>query len=466
MKRCRSAIILAIERTWKRRILKMTATKTAAKKFFTTSGRQWLLIALTISGTASATTYKILHAFTGGPDGGNPQAPLVADAAGNLYGTAPFGGNTASTCNSNSCGTVFELSKNSSGQWTTTVLHSFTGGADGANPAGGLTLDAAGNLYGAAYDGGLNGLGVIFELSPTSTGSWTETVLYTFQPDSLSSFPFGQMIFDAAGNLYGVTFGSRFGSVFELSPSSTGEWKMTVLYAPGGGRDGADTEGGVVFDAAGNLYGVAPLGGDYAGCPHYSSLCGDVFVLHPNSVGSWYERHIFDFNGTGGELPQAGLTTDKSGDLYGTTELGGNLQGCGGSGCGVVYKLSGNTAAGWTETVIHNFGPGTSADQDYLGAYPYAGVTFDSSGNLYGTTYAGGQTNYGTVYKLSPTATGDWQETLLHSFSDGTDGSGPRSGVVLDKSGNIYGTSYYGGGGTGCGATSSSGCGVVYEITP
>jgi uncharacterized repeat protein (TIGR03803 family) len=356
------------------------------------------------------------------------------------------------------------LSKNSGGFWNLSTIYAFHGGSDGAFPVGGLTFDKAGNLYGVTYQGGSSpgsaGFGVIFELSPTSTGSWNETVLFTFNGAD-GAYPVGKLIFDTAGNLYGTADG-YFGTIFKLSPTSSGPWTQTTLYSFGGGHDGAWPSGGVIFDAAGNLYGTVLAGAGYQ-CPHQAS-CGAVFILHPNSSGGWYESHIDDFDGSDGYRPMDRLIADAAGNLYGTTLMGGTAGGCGGYGCGLVYKLSGNISEGWTETVLHDFGPGTSGKSAYLGQYPYTGLTFDASGNLYGTTVLGGQSGDGVVFELSPSSAGGWQETLVHSFAGANDGINPDARVLIDASGDLFGTTLYGGSNTNCNA--GVGCGVVYEITP
>ncbi len=247
-------------------------------------------------------TETVLHTFTGSTDGANPFAELVRDAAGNLYGTAANGGNL-SVCFGSGCGVVFELSPNSSGGWTETVLHTFSSGPDGAGPWTGLIFDAAGNLYGTAFAGGnLNasacapyGCGVVFKLSPNSTGGWTETVLHAFTGGNDGGYPFGRLTFDAAGNLYGTTEGGAnptcasnvigCGVVFRLSPPVSGShWKESVLHAFHGG-DGNEPQSGVVFDGLGNLYGMTAVGGENFGCD--GAGCGVVFKLTPTASGPW-----------------------------------------------------------------------------------------------------------------------------------------------------------------------------------
>ncbi|MGH6848236.1 MAG: choice-of-anchor tandem repeat GloVer-containing protein [Methylocella sp.] len=278
-------------------------------------------------------TETVLHAFAGGSDGANPVAGLIADSSGNLYGTALNGG--ASGCNGGSrCGVVFKLSPSG----TETVLYSFTGGSDGANPRAGLIADSSGNFYGTTEGSGAFKFGTVFKLSP----SGTETVLYSFKGGSDGRFPEAGLIADSSGNLYGTTVegggseGCVFGCgvVFKLSPGGT----YTVLYAFTGGSDGQFPSAGLIADSNGNLYGTAERGGA-SGCDAFG--CGVVFKLSPGGTETVLHSFTGDFTGSGGAIPRAGLIADSSGNLYGTTELGGASSGCDSLGCGVVFKLTG-----------------------------------------------------------------------------------------------------------------------------
>ncbi len=229
---------------------------------------------------------KILHSFTGGPDGRTPYTALVVDQAGNLYGTAPGGGNVnTAACTSYGCGVVFKLTPTGSGLWNEHVLYSFTNTTDGAYPTSGLTVDAAGNLYGTA-GGGNSAKGVVFELSKGSGGLWTEKVLYNFQGGNDGIEPFANIIFDAAGNLYGTTYAGGIstvcapncGTVFELSPTSGGNWTESILYTFTGGADGCTPQGGLVEDSAGNFYSTVPA--NASGCVN-GAESGAVFELTP-----------------------------------------------------------------------------------------------------------------------------------------------------------------------------------------
>ena len=378
-----------------------------------------------------------------GTDGAYPYTGVIFDAAGNLYGTTGDGG--VSSQATFRYGTVFELSPNGSGGWTEKVLHTFGRGTDGRFPSGNLSLDGAGNLYGTTASNADQFSGTVFELSPNAGGDWTETVLYRFRGGTDGAYPNGKLIFDTAGNLYGVTADGGaygYGMAFELSPSQGGGWTETVLHNFGNGTDGQNPYG-LVMDSAGNLYGTTALGGVYNNC--YEGLsCGTVFELSPQAGGGWSETVLHNFgDGTDGRRPFAGVIMDGTGNLYGTTDAGGIYNNCDGFdiSCGTVFRLAPNEGGGWTETVLHSFGNGTD------GQNPDAGLIFDGTGNLYGTTQSGGSYLYfGTVFKLSPSQGGDWIETVLHSLGNGNDGAFPYyAGVVLDEDGNLYGTTASGG---------------------
>jgi uncharacterized repeat protein (TIGR03803 family) len=340
------------------------------------------------------------------------------------------------------------------------VLHDF-GGMDGVFPNG-LIFDAAGVLYGTTEGGGgwgrpcnpTGGCGTVFELSPEAGGGWTEQVLYSFcaQTDCTDGDePYAGLIFDAAGNLYGTTFYGGtygYGTVFELTPEAGGGWTEKVVYSfnPNNGTDGAYPYAGLIFDNNGNLYGTTSYGGTYD--------YGMVFELTPAQGGGWTEQvlYSFNFNGTDGYGPLACLIFDKAGNLFGTTVFGGTYD------SGTVFELTPAEGGGWTEKVPHSF----NGRND--GANPYAGLILDENGNLYGTTAGGqgrtheaGANNAGTVFELMPTKGGGWAEKVLHSFSsNGRDGASPGAGLIFDAAGNLYGTTSLGG---------PYGFGTVFEIT-
>jgi uncharacterized repeat protein (TIGR03803 family) len=396
-----------------------------------------VLVTLILSSSVWAqTTFKTLHDFKGGgKDGASPQAGLVFDTAGNLYGTTLGGG-------AYSEGAVFKLTPNGDGTWTESTLYSFCSQpncADGYFPRSDLILDHSGNLYGTTVFGGSAGYGAVFELTPGSSG-WTETVLYSFTGGADGIEPEAGLIFDGNGNLYGTTeYGgsAQAGVVFELTPGSSG-WTETVLYtfcSLQNCDDGEYPYAGLVFDGNGNLYGTTVEGGvaDY----------GVVFELTPGS-GGWTERVLHSFDYHDGAEPLGRLAFDKVGNLYGTTSYGG------GSNLGVIFQLTPNSHGKWSERVLHAFRDGKD------GGYPVAGLVFDAAGNLCGTAYQGGVPGYGTVFKLTPTSTGGWTFRTLHQFIDHP-GASPAGDLVVDGAGNIYGTAS----GTGYATLGS-----VWEITP
>lgn len=361
---------------------------------------------------------------------------LTIDSAGNLYGTTPSGG-------ANNCGNAFELSPSSSGKWTETIIYSFKGCQFPApSPSGTMVLDKAGNLYGAAQ-GDFGSSGVIFELAKGANGSWSYSLVHNFTTSE--GAPNGDLTWDSDGNLYGTTsFDSTTfqGVAFKLSPQPDSSWKETILYtfpAPNGvGFPAA----GVVFDNAGNLYGPAFFG--VGGSGGY----GAIYGLSPQTSGPWKLTVIRNFTETSGaQFPSSRLIFDSSGNLYGASSQ---------ANFGQIFELSPNSGSMWKLTIIHAFTSGSD------GRYPVGALVFDPSGNLYGaTTYGGSGCNRflcGTVYKLTPQNEGPWQETILHPFESAGDGSEPLQGPVLDSFGNLYGTTYFGG--------SRYGYGTVYEITP
>jgi uncharacterized repeat protein (TIGR03803 family) len=390
-------------------------------------------------GAWAASTYKILHAFRKSSGGQGPVGNLVSDAAGNLYGTTYGGGLLCS------CGVVFKLAHNSDGSWTEHVLHRFTGGADGNSPTSELILDAAGNLYGTTNYGGLFGRGVVFKLAPNPGGTWTEQVLYSFMGGTDGSIGSAGMIFDAAGNLYGTNYygGSSScdcGVIFKLAPNPDGTWTEHVLYRFAGGMtDGANPRAGVILDAAGNLYGTTEFGG--LGWSGGSGGWGTVFELMPNPDGTWTEHVLYRFTGgIDGATPFAGgVISDAAGNLYGTTRGGGS------GGSGAVFELT-PSSGGWNESVLHSFTGGA----DGSGAAGW--LVLDAAGNLYGTAVGGG-VGYGVVFELTRRASGGWRERVLHAFLGY--GASPIAGLIRGASGNLYGT-----------APGGTSHGLVWEIKP
>ena len=399
---------------------------------------------------AAQSKYKTLYRFTGSTDGNLSQASLIFDQVGNLYSTTTLGGA--------GYGTVFELTPNQDGSWTESVLYSFTGGADGADPFAGLIFDQAGNLYGTTYQGGSAGVGTVFQLTQTKNGNWSESVLHSFT-GSDGSYPVGGVILDANGNLYGATtaggkgscyvFAPGCGTIFDLTPNLDGTWTENVLYSFKGVTDGSYPDhGSLLFDAAGNLYGATAAGGK-GSCGVFGPGCGTIFELIPNSDGTWKEQVLHRFSGgKDGATPEPTLIFDQSGNLYGTTLLGGA------HGVGNVFEVTPNADGSWKEKVLHQFKGGDWG--------PWAGVIFDRAGNLYGTTLTGGNLSVcgdqgcGVVFKLAPNSNGGWTETVLHTFMDHP-GALPNALLIFDASGNLYGTTA---------GDSSKTYGSVFEITP
>jgi uncharacterized repeat protein (TIGR03803 family) len=443
----------------------MKSAKQNSRKLFSGARILVLMLALAAPTLLAQVSARVIDSFTGA-NGSYPMGDLIFDRSGNVYGVDAYGGNVTTYCTNGGkgCGTVFELSPLGGGKWQSTVLYTFSGtGTDGADPYAGLVRDASGNLYGTTYYGGNTagcengekGCGLVFELSPTSGGEWTETVIYKFNDGSSGYAPLGSLVFDSAGNLYGTAIiggaSGSFGTVFELSPNSSGVWNETVLYTFQGGNDGEFPDSGVIFDNAGNLYGTVSSGGPNLGQ-------GYVFKLSPNSSGEWTKTDLYVFHGSDGNGP-AGLTFDKAGNLYGVTGSGGDTSGCYGIGCGVAYELSPNTSGEWTEMLLYTF-------DNSVGTHPDSRLSFDAAGNIYGTAAGGGNKNgLGIVFKLSKSS-GEWQESTLHAFGGGSDGGLP-SGLVLGPSGSLFGTASIGGNDSDCIISRSErGCGVVFEIKP
>jgi uncharacterized repeat protein (TIGR03803 family) len=346
-----------------------------------------------VNGAWAASTEKVIHSFTGGNDGIDPAVTLAEDAAGNFYGTTVVGG-TSKACGDNGCGTVFELSPVAGGKWKETVLYSFTG-SDGKNPYGGVTLDSKGDLYGTTVAGGSGGT--------------------------------------CAGDGCGV--------VFLLSKSGK-HWVETVMYNFTGGKDGFGPGGALVFDSVGNLYGTTPDGGNR------QCGCGVVYQISPVRGGGWKQTVLHTFTGgVDGAVGSMGpLFVDKAGNLFGVAELGGDAS----CQCGTVFKLA-PVSGKWKFKTLHAFKGIPNA------GFPYGGVIADSKGSLYGTTGYGGANGAGSVYKLTKSM-GAFTETVLHSFTGGKDGGLPTTTLMFDANGNLYGTTSAGG--------DSNGDGVVFKLTP
>ena len=388
-----------------------------------------ILIGWCVTAASAQPAFKVLYTFAGSEFGPAPSSAPIFDAAGNLYGTAVISDLYPNP------GYIYKLAPNPGGTWTLTNLYRFTGSTDGATPQGTLIFDAAGDLYGVATYGGVAGAGLVFKLTPNPDGTWTQTVLYSFTGSGDGANPVDGLVQDAAGNLYGTASSggaSAAGVVFKLAPNPDGSWTESVLYSFTGNADGASPLARLIFDKAGNLYGTATAGGTRG--------AGVVFELTPNPDGTWAESVLFSFlGGATGKGPYAPLLMDAAGNLYGTTFYGGV------SGVGIVFRLEKKPDSTWRERVLHQFTGGTD------GSHPDAGLIFDRSGTLYGTTEYGGDFGYGVVFKLEK---GTWAEHVLHAFNYGVDG-GFSTRIVFDKTGNLFGTAFSGG---------SYGYGTVFEI--
>ncbi len=442
--------------------------------------------------SSNAYTESVLYGFSGFctqpgcANGTYPEAGLVEDASGNLYGTTSVGGSGISG------GTVFKLAPNGDGSYSESVLYSFcsqggTSCTDGANPLASLIKDASGNLYGTTANGGANyssncsngSCGTVFKLAPNGNGGYSETVLYSFCSQGGTSCtdganPLAGLIEDSSGNLYGTTwqggatipFGDRTttaGTVFKLTPNGEGGYSESVLYtfcSQSGCADGEWPEAGLIEDASGNFYGTTSAGGATIILNGYTTTGGAAFKLTPKGDGSYSESVLYNFCSqsgcTDGLGPSTSLIEDASGNLFGTTWQGGaNCQyGYDGAGCGTVFKLVQNGDGGYSENVLYSFCAqgGTGCPDGYA---PSSGVIEDASGNLFGTTFDGGVYDVygdgGTVFELTPSGLG-YTETVLYSFCAQnsptiacTDGESPQGGVIEDASGNFYGTSDGGG---------------------
>jgi uncharacterized repeat protein (TIGR03803 family) len=407
----------------------------------------WMMVAASVLAAlmivaateAQAQSFQVLHNFTDGRDGSNPLDGLTIDHNGNLYGTASAGGNQVSGCinflGTAGCGAVFELARSGSG-WILRPLYDFQSSSNGY-PAHGVVFGPDGALYGLTNGGSC--CGGVFRLAPPGTicrsftCNWQETVLHQFtgQPDG--SGPTSRVLFDSAGNMYGATYSGgayNLGAAYELSPGNGG-WTESVIYSFSQNNQSLGVSyptGDIAIDQADNLYGAAYCN-DTLGC-----FYGAVFQLQPSQSG-WSLNALYQFNGLNGYAP-IGVFRDPSGNLYGVTT------GAAGNDSGTIYEVSPSNG-GWTYSLVYDFG-----FEDYA-----SGLVTDSAGNLYGVNSS--LFNDGYVFKLTPSGS-SWTFTTLHTFS-GPDGETPNGQLVLDSSGNLYGTTESGG---------THGYGVIWEITP
>ena len=405
----------------------------------------WLIAAAT---DAQAQTFSVIHSFTGGGDGSNPTIGVTLDGGGNLYGGTSLGGNTSEYCGP-TCGMIFKMAHAGSG-WIYYPLYLFTGQDGGAG--GQLTFGPNGGLYGI-------GGSYAYNLRPPATRcssflcEWNDTVDWTFCCGIYSA---GGLTFDQAGNMYGAdefagyinhcSGGLGCGYIFQLVPGSGG-WTENVIYEFHG-TDGAHPTSGVIVDQAGNLYGTTA--GLYGGDGN-----GNVFELTPSGAGYWNETILYSFQGgSDGEFPTGGVIFDSEGNLYGAASTGGANNG------GTVFELT-SANGGWSFNLLFSLN-GTGLWQGGV----TSSLIMDSAGNLYGTESYNGAHNLGSVFKLTH-MNGGWRYTSLHDFTGGSDGAYPQGSLVMDSSGNLYGTTFAGGNtGANCSVGYNYQCGVVFEITP
>jgi uncharacterized repeat protein (TIGR03803 family) len=365
----------------------------------------WGTVFEMIPGKGGTWTEKTLYSFTGGADGANPVSKLVITANNVLYGTTYNGG-------ANGYGAVFELAPKTGGIWAQTVLHSFASGSDGANPATGLLLSGASVLYGTTYGGGSASMGTVFEMA-LSKGKWTETILYSFQGGSDGANPFADMAINGSESLFGTTLqggSSNWGTVFELTPGTDGgAWTESVLYAFTGTSDGGTPESALIIGAGGILYGSTYWGGTPTSCVEggYPQGCGTIFELTaPEGGGTpWTETVLHTFTGhtPDGAHPYQSMVLNAAGNLFGATYSGGvNSDVClpvSYDGCGTVYLMKAPAAPGgkWVKSNLIVF-QGTPS-----GGVPNGLIQAPKSGLLYGTTIVGGsEGGYGTVFVIKP----------------------------------------------------------------
>ena len=399
-----------------------------------------LTLVCLIATSAQAQTFTVIHSFTGA-EGAVPESALTLDRAGNFYGAASAGGNS-------NHGTIFKLSRAGSG-WIYSTLYKFRGG-DGSVPMAPPTFGPDGALYGTTQNGGVLDSGTVFRLRPPSTicrsvsCPWSESVLFSFGGQT-GTFLSSGVIFDPAGNIYGTASGGGSllcdcGLVYQLS-NSNGHWHETVLHDFTYGADGRFPGGGLALDASGTLYGTVV---------ETDAGPGAVYTLSPSGSG-WTLNviHQFeDFQDGGGVY--AGVIFDSSGNLYGDTYSGGSDQG------GTVFELA-RAGSGWDFHLLYSLPMGASSGG------PLASLLMDNAGDLYGTTNREGAFGWGTVFKLTRTS-GGYVYSSLHDFTGGDDGMLPSGSLVIDANGNLYGTAAAGGiFDPPC--NDYGGCGIVFEIT-
>jgi uncharacterized repeat protein (TIGR03803 family) len=427
-----------------------------------------ILTLVVVPGSWAGCKYKVLYSFQGGSDGAMPGGALTLGKAGDLYGTTIVGGTNQRDCTGDGgtgCGTVFRLTRRWDGTWKETVLYRFQGSyngySDGAGPVGGpMVFGPSGSLLGTTdYGGDSMGDGTVFELTPQSSGQWTESVLHRFDEADGQS-PESGLSSDKAGSFYGTTAtggtsnGGMGGVAFRVTRHS-GQWRESTVYtfcSQNHCSDGAFPEDALLSGPDGSLYGTTWGGGQ--GSPHCINGfgCGTVFKLARDQKGRWHETVLHAFTPAEGSYPRAGLVADSKGNLYGTTTINGAF------GYGTVFELSPTSKGCWKYRILHSFRSGSHYG---LGS-DATRLVFDAAGNLYGAVWGGargscGGAGCGVFYKLTLGRHGKWQYRVLHNFSGGTDGSEPLSDLIIDQEGILYGTAEAGG---------INDNGVVFEIIP
>jgi len=380
---------------------------------------------------AQAQTITVLHNFTGGADGSYPTAGVTFDQQGRIYGTASSDGRYDS-------GVVFRLVREGEG-WVLTPIYSFNfHDHDGTIPYSRVVFGPDGLLYGTTNVGGGADFGTVYSLRPPATActtavcSWDETILYSFTGGADGGYPYyGDLIFDQAGNIYGTTYagGASGGGVVFKLTRSGSGWTESVPWSFTRGSDGANPLSGVIFDNAGNLYGTTSSGS--------SNRLGAVYELSPTQSG-WSETTLYSFTNNDNGGGSGGLIMDAHGDLFGIT--GGTDSG------GAAYELTPQNGS-WSFTLLQAF-------QGEFGAL--AAPTFDTHGSLYGPLPNGGSDDLGEIFRLTPSGN-QWLYTPYYQFVSSGSGAEPYGAVIFDASGNMYGTAFvFGAGGEG----------TVWEITP
>lgn len=387
-------------------------------------------------------TKSTVYNFIGKSTGKYPTGKLTFDSSGNLYGSTRYGG-------ASGYGAIYKLTPDVTHTlWTGAVLYNFEDGVDGGVPSGGLAIDTTGALFGVVYRGGsasTAGKGAIFKLSPPAAGKtqWTKTLVHSFEAGADGgAWPTPELLLGAKGVIYGTTLGERGGEVFRLTPPTPGQsdWTFANLYGFRGGKDGKDPLGELAFGPSGQLYGTTALGGDFG---H-----GVIFRLMPPAPGeaAWRPSILHHFGD--GERPGGGVIADTRGALYGASLSDG-------AGGGFVYRLDFPVAARTPRlhAVLYDFRGGA----DGVDPHEKGPLALDARGALYGTTFSGGRYDRGTIFRLTPPPSGQtaWTKETLHSFV-GAEGYGPRGGVIFDNAGALYGTTN----------SSTNGYGTVYKLTP